>query len=208
MPEDGLAPDAGLVDSTCCWPGLRSRPAWKGRFVAVAMRVWTIGHGTRTNEELVATLLQADVATLVDVRRFPGSRRNPQFNKAMLAEDLERAGIAYLHLPDLGGRRSGVPGEDRFACLRVSSFRSYAAWMSSSEWQQAIAQALGLASPCFMCAETLPWRCHRRLIGDWLAARKVEVVHLLAPGSSVEHQPFAEAEIRNGQLYLCGRLVA
>ena len=172
------------------------------------MRVWTIGHGTRRSEELVATLHQAGVDTLVDVRRFPGSRRNPRFNQAVLAEDLERTGIAYLHLPDLGGRRSGIPGEERFACLRVSSFRSYAAWMSSSEWQKAIAQALELAGPCFMCAETLPWRCHRRLIGDFLTARKVDVVHLLAPGSCVEHRPFADAEIRDGRFYLCGTLVA
>jgi uncharacterized protein (DUF488 family) len=172
------------------------------------MRVWTIGHGTRTSEELVATLQQAGVETLVDVRRFPGSRRNPQFNQVALADDLERAGIAYVHVPDLGGRRSGIPGEDRFACLRVSAFRSYAGWMSSSEWQQAIGQALELARPCFMCAETLPWRCHRRLIGDFLAARKVDVVHLLSPGSSVEHRPFADAEVRDGRLYLCGTLVA
>jgi uncharacterized protein (DUF488 family) len=172
------------------------------------MRVWTIGHGTRTSEELVTTLRQAGVETLVDVRRFAGSRRNPQFNQAALADDLECANIAYLHLPDLGGRRSGVPGEDRFACLRVSAFRSYAAWMSSSEWQQAIAQALELASPCFMCAETLPWRCHRRLIADFLTARTVWVVHLLSPGSTIEHRPFAEAEIRDGRFYLCGTLVA
>ena len=172
------------------------------------MRVWTIGHGTRASEELVATLHQAGVGTLVDVRRFPGSRRNPQFSQAALAEDLEREAIAYVHLPDLGGRRSGVLGEDRFACLRVAAFRSYAAWMSSSEWQRGIVQALGLASPCFMCAETLPWRCHRRLIADFLTARKVDVVHLLAPGSSVEHRPFADAETRDGRLYLCGTLVA
>lgn len=172
------------------------------------MRVWTIGHGTRTTEELVATLLQAGVETLVDVRRFPGSRRNPQFNHAALAAELDPAGIAYLHAPDLGGRRSGIPGEDRFACLRVPAFRSYAAWMSSDEWQQAIAATLGLASPCFMCAETLPWRCHRRLIADLLAAREVEVVHLLAPATSLEQRPFVESEIRDGRLYICGALVA
>jgi uncharacterized protein (DUF488 family) len=172
------------------------------------MRVWTIGHGTRTSEELVATLHQAGVQTLVDVRRFPGSRRNPQFNQAALAEELERAGIGYLYLPDLGGRRSGVPGEERFACVRVSAFRSYAAWMASDEWQQALAGALVLPSPCFMCAETLPWRCHRRLIADLLAAREFEVVHLLGPGDSLEQRAFAEAEIRDGRLYLCGALVA
>ena len=172
------------------------------------MRVWTIGHGTRTGEELVATLQQAGVATLVDVRRFPGSRRNPQFNQAALVDDLGRGGIAYVHLTDLGGRRSGVPGEDRFACLRLAAFRSYAAWMSSIEWQRAIAQALELASACFMCAETLPWRCHRRLIADLLTARDVDIVHLLSPGSTIEHRPFADAEIRDGRLYLCGARVA
>ena len=173
----------------------------------VPMRVWTIGHGTRTMDELVATLHEAGVATLVDVRRFPGSRRNPHFNQITLAADLERGEIAYRHAPDLGGRRSGVPGEDRFACLRVSAFRSYAAWMTSPEWQKAIAEALDLPRPCFMCAETLPWRCHRRLIADLLAARDVEVVHLLGPGASLPPRPFAEAEIRDGRLYLCGTLI-
>ena len=174
----------------------------------VPVRVWTIGHGTRTLEELVATLQEAGVETLVDVRRYPGSRRNPQFNQTTLAAELESADIAYRHAPDLGGRRSSVPGEERFACLRVAAFRSYAAWMSSPEWQQAIAEALGLANPCFMCAETLPWRCHRRLIADLLAARDVEVVHLLGPGASLPQRPFAEAEVRNGRLYMCGELVA
>ena len=172
------------------------------------MRVTTIGHGTRSADELVETLHEAGVETLVDVRRFPGSRRNPQFNQAALAAELARAAIAYVHAPDLGGRRSGVPGEDRFACLRVPAFRSYAAWMSSSEWQQAITDALGLGNPCFMCAETLPWRCHRRLIADLLVARGVEVIHLLGPGATLEQRPFAESEIRDGRLYLCGALVA
>jgi uncharacterized protein (DUF488 family) len=172
------------------------------------MRVWTIGHGTRTADDLVATLHEVGVETLVDVRRFPGSRRNPQFSQAALAVELESASIAYVHAPDLGGRRSGVPGEDRFGCLRVAAFRSYAAWMSSSEWQHAIADALERDNPCFMCAETLPWRCHRRLIADLLVARDVEVVHLLGPGASIEQRHFAEAEVRNGRLYLCGALVA
>jgi len=171
------------------------------------MRVSTIGHGTRSADELVETLHEAGVETLVDVRRFPGSRRNPQFNQAALAAELDRAAIAYVHLPDLGGRRSGVPGEERFECLRVPAFRSYAAWMSSSEWQQAMTDALGWDNPCFMCAETLPWRCHRRLIADLLVARKVEVVHLLGPGASLEQRPFAESEVRSGRLYLCGTLV-
>ena len=172
------------------------------------MRVWTIGHGTRTADELLATLHEAGVESLVDVRRFPGSRRNPQFAKAALSVELASASIDYVHAPHLGGRRSGVPGEDRFACLRVRAFRSYAAWMSSSEWHQALADVLARDNPCFMCAETLPWRCHRRLIADLLAAREVEVVHLLGPGTSIEQRHFPEAEVRNGRLYLCGALVA
>lgn len=171
-------------------------------------RVWTIGHGTRSGEETVATLQEAGVETLVDVRRFPGSRRNPQFNQAALSAELQSVGIAYVHSPDLGGRRSGVPGEDRFDCLRVAAFRSYAAWMSSSEWQAAVAAALEMKNPCFMCAESLPWRCHRRLIADLLAARGVDVIHLLGPGARVDQRHFAEAEIRDGRLYLCGVLVA
>jgi uncharacterized protein (DUF488 family) len=172
------------------------------------MRVWTIGHGTRPVDELLATLGEAGVETLVDVRRFPGSRRNPQFGQAALAAAVEPAGIAYVHAPDLGGRRSDVPGEERFACLRVRAFRSYAARMSSSEWQQAFADALGRVRPCFMCAETLPWRCHRRLIADLCVARGIEVVHLLGPGAEVEPRPFAESAVRDGRLYLCGTLVA
>ena len=172
------------------------------------MRVWTIGHGTRSADELLETLREVGVRTLVDVRRFPGSRRNPQFNRDTLAAELERAAIDYVHAPDLGGRRSGVPGEDGFGCLRVPAFRSYAAWMSSDEWQHAIVDALGRETPCFMCAETLPWRCHRRLIADLLVARGVDVVHLLAPGATLEPRPFAEAEVRDGRLYLCGTLVA
>lgn len=171
-------------------------------------RVWTIGHGARSGDELVATLQEAGVATLVDVRRFPGSRRNPQFNQAALSAELESVGIAYVHSPDLGGRRSRIAGEDRFDCLRVAAFRSYAAWMSSPEWQAGLAAALDGENPCFMCAESLPWRCHRRLIADLLAARGVEVIHLLGPGASVAQRHFAEAEIREGRLYLCGALVA
>ena len=172
------------------------------------MRAWTIGHGTRTAEELLAALHEARVETLVDVRRFPRSRRNPQFDQAAFGDVLHAAGIGYVHAPDLGGRRSGVPGEDRFTCLRVPAFRSYAAWMSSDAWQRALAAMLDEPRPCFMCAETLPWRCHRRLIADLLVARGGEVVHLVRPGEAIGQRPFAEAETRDGKLYLCGALVA
>lgn len=170
--------------------------------------MWTIGHGTRPAEELVEILRGAGVCTLVDVRRFPGSRHNPQFNQPALAALLEREGIVYRHAVELGGRLSGEPGEDRFGCLRVAAFRSYVARMSTERWQEALAAALAEPGPCVMCSETLWWRCHRRLIAELLHARGERVVHLLSPGEQQEHKPLAEAEVRNGRLYLCGVLVA
>lgn len=172
------------------------------------MRVLTIGHGTRPAEELVACLLAGGAETLVDVRRFPGSRRNPQFGQAALSETLRAAGVEYRHAVELGGRRSGEPGEERFGCIRVGAFRSYAARMGSPEWQQAVADALAEASPCLMCAETAWQRCHRRLISDLLVARGHEVVHLIRPHEHQRHRLFDEAEVREGKLYLCGALVA
>jgi uncharacterized protein (DUF488 family) len=171
-------------------------------------RIFTIGHGVRPLEELVDTLRRADVQTLVDVRRFPGSRRNPQFNQQTVAAAVEEVGIAYHHAVELGGRRSGEPGEDRFTCLRVAAFRSYAARMSTEHWQAALASALAEPVPCFMCAETVWWRCHRRLIAELLTARGETVVHLLGPGRHERHRLYDESEVRDGKLYLCGNLVA
>jgi uncharacterized protein (DUF488 family) len=172
------------------------------------LRAFTIGHGTRAAEELVACLQQAGAETLVDVRRFPSSRRNPQFNQAAIAETLDAAGIAYRHAEELGGRRSHEPGEERFACIRVDAFRSYAARMRTEAWQRALDAALSEPAPCFMCAET-PWqRCHRRLISELLTARGHDVVHLLRPSESERHRLYDESDVRAGRLYLCGELVA
>jgi uncharacterized protein (DUF488 family) len=170
--------------------------------------IFTIGHGVRPLEELVDVLRRGGVQTLIDVRRFPGSRRNPQFNQQTVAAAVEEADIAYRHVVELGGRRSGEPGEDRFPCLRVPAFRSYAARMSTEEWQAALAAALAEPAPCFMCAETVWWRCHRRLIAELLTARGETVVHLLGPGRHERHRLYDESEVRGGKLYLCGSLVA
>jgi uncharacterized protein (DUF488 family) len=170
--------------------------------------VHTVGHGARPGAELVATLVGAGVRTLVDVRRFPRSRRHPQFNRKALEAALEAAAIAYRHAVELGGRRSDEPGEDRFACLEQPAFRSYAARMRRPEFEDALEDALAEPAPCFLCAETLPWACHRWLIAELLTARGYEIVHLLRPGESRPHQPWAEAEARAGRLYLCGEPVA
>ncbi len=172
------------------------------------MIVWTIGHGTRPADELVSVVHEAGVRTVVDVRRFPGSRHNPQFNEPALKAVLEEGGIAYRHAVELGGRLSGEPGEDRFGCLRVAAFRSYAARMGTEGWQAALAAALDEPGPCFLCSETLWWRCHRRLIAELLHARGEQVVHLVGHGKRQEHKPLLQAEARDGRLYLCGSLVA
>ena len=172
------------------------------------MRILTIGHGTRSADELVTCLQDAGARTLVDVRRFPSSRRNPQFNSTALEAALQAAGIAYRHAVELGGRLSDEPGEERFACIGVAAFRSYAARMSRPEWQATLDAALGDPEPCLMCAETPWWRCHRRLIAELLAARGHEVLHLLALGRSEPHRPWDIAEYRDGKLYLCGSEVA
>jgi uncharacterized protein (DUF488 family) len=156
----------------------------------------------------VSVISEAGVRTLVDVRRFPGSRHNPQFNEPALREVLEECGIAYRHAVELGGRLAGEPGEDAFDCLRVAAFRSYAARMGTERWQNALATELAEPAPCFMCSETLWWRCHRRLIAELLHARGERVVHLLGPSKRQEHKPLLEAETREGRLYLCGALVA
>jgi uncharacterized protein (DUF488 family) len=172
------------------------------------VRVFTIGHGTRPVEELVECLHEAGARTLVDVRRYPASRRNPQFGAAALAETLPAAGITYRHAVELGGRRSGEPGEERFGCIRTAGFRSYAARMGTPEWQTALDAALGEPDPCLMCAETLWWRCHRRLIAELLVARGDDVWHLIRPGKREPHRLSEDAEARGGRLYLCGELVA
>jgi uncharacterized protein (DUF488 family) len=172
------------------------------------MPIFTIGHGARPGNELVETLVEAEVRTLVDVRRFPGSRRHPQFNRDALGAAVEQAGIAYRHEVELGGRRSGEPGEERFACLRVAAFRSYAARMGTEEFQAALGRALAEPAPCFMCAETLWWRCHRRLIAELLTARGYEVVHLLGPRQRQPHRLYDESDVVAGKLFICGSRVA
>ena len=152
-------------------------------------------------------LEQAGVETLVDVRRYPGSRRNPQYNRAVLTETLTEARIRYVHADALGGRLSGEPGEERFGCIRTAAFRSYAARMATPEWQEALAAALAEPTPCLMCAETLWLRCHRQLIASLLVARGHQVVHLLPDGPEQHRLPDV-AEVREGRFYLCGEPVA
>jgi uncharacterized protein (DUF488 family) len=188
-------------------PAIRSFLATE-RGILFLLKVLTIGHGTRPVEELVACLHESGARTLVDVRRFPSSRRNPQFNRDALETILASSALEYRHAVELGGRRSEEPGEERFSCIRVTAFRSYAARMGTPEWQDALAAALSEPAPCFTCAETPWWRCHRRLIAELLTARGHDVFHILAPGRVERHRPWDIAEYRSERLYLCGNEVA
>lgn len=166
-------------------------------------RVYTAGHSTRTAAELLELLLAAGVELLVDVRRFPGSRRHPQFGREALAASLAEAGIDYRHEPDLGGRRAPRPDSPHTA-WRVAAFRGYADHMETPEFAAALArleEAAAERPTVILCAEALPQRCHRRLIADTLVARGHEVVHLLAPGRSEPHALHPDARVlANGRL--------
>jgi uncharacterized protein (DUF488 family) len=149
---------------------------------AESAAVLTVGHGTLSTDDLVALLRAGTVDTLVDVRRFPGSRRSPHLAKDVLAADLADRGIGYRWLPDLGGRRS-VPPDSPDTWWTVAAFRGYAAHMRTADFVTAVDALLGAGQrPAAMCSETLWWRCHRRLISDYLVAvRGLAVAHLM-PG--------------------------
>jgi uncharacterized protein (DUF488 family) len=146
------------------------------------MVVYTVGHGTKTSEQLTAVLLNARVAKLVDVRRHPGSRRHPHFSKEQLEQSMPRAAIEYEWWGEsLGGRRRDGR-ESRHPAWRNASFRAYADHMDSDEFRSAIQElerAAGARVTAVMCSETLWWNCHRRLIADALTLRGSEVVHIM-----------------------------
>ena len=170
------------------------------------MRIWSIGHGTRAIEELIAVLREATVERLADVRTFPGSRRHPQFGQAALRTSLGDAGIEYVHLVGLGGRREARPDSPHTA-LRVAAFRGYADHMASPEFGRDLATLESLAREAptaYMCAETLWWRCHRRMLSDLLVARGWDVVHLLGPGKSEPHRLWDVARVVDGALLYDG----
>jgi uncharacterized protein (DUF488 family) len=166
--------------------------------------VLTVGHSTRPIEELLALLAENGVQTLVDVRRFPGSRRHPQFSREALAASLAAAGIGYVHEPDLGGRRAARPDSPHTA-WRVEAFRGYADHMETPEFQAALDRLIQRAAGetvVILCAEAVPWRCHRRLISDALVARGLQVLHILGPNRTDPHELNENAHVLAG-----GRLV-
>lgn len=168
----------------------------------MALTVWTIGHSTRTGDEFRALLAAFDIELLADVRRFPGSRRLPQFSTERLAADLAEVGIAYCWLPHLGGRRRPMPGSVNVG-WRHPAFRAYADYLQTEEFAQGLFELLMLAEglrTAVMCAELLWWRCHRRLIADVLTTLGVEVLHIRDLSSPARHRLSPPARLVRGRL--------
>jgi uncharacterized protein (DUF488 family) len=164
--------------------------------------VFTIGHGSRSLPELVMLLGEGPAPVLVDVRRFPGSRRHPQFGRAALEASLPPMGVTYVFRGDaLGGRRPERPGSPHRA-LHEPAFRGYADHMETPAFRAAIGELVSEAragkAMAIMCAETVWWQCHRRLISDALVVRGVSVVHLVNPGRRMVHELDKTARVVDG----------
>jgi len=172
------------------------------------LKLWTIGHSTRSIDEFIEALKSFEIQALADVRSFPGSRRYPQFNKENLKVSLAEAGIGYLHLPELGGRRRAKPDSLNMA-WQSKTFRGYADYMETEGFQKGIARLLEVAREertAIMCAEAVWWRCHRSLISDYLKANEVEVTHIMAAGKSEPHPFTSAASLVDGKLSYRGVL--
>lgn len=160
--------------------------------------LFTVGHSTRALDELVRMCHRAGVRMLADVRRFPGSRRSPHFARQALEEGLPTHGIHYHWLPALGGRRRRAKGAPS-SPWQVEAFAAYADYMRSPEFRAGIAELLASLTEhptAIMCAEASPYRCHRRLISDWVELHGIEVIHLIDEGRSEPHRvtPFARRD--------------
>jgi uncharacterized protein (DUF488 family) len=150
-------------------------------------RIYTIGHSTRTLSELVELLREHGVTRLADVRRYPGSRRHPHFSGESLAVTLPQESILYEHFEDLGGRRKPMAQSPNGA-WENEQFRGYADYMSAPEFHAAIDRLLqGERDTAVMCAEAVPWRCHRNLLSDELVRRSIQVMHIVGPGKTQTH---------------------
>jgi uncharacterized protein (DUF488 family) len=164
--------------------------------------IFTIGHSTRTSDELMDLLKEFKIQHLVDVRTMPRSRRNPQFNQEVLAGELPKHEIAYTHLPELGGLRKPKPDSINTA-WRNDSFRGYADYMQTLEFEaglEALMQMAAKDTVVIMCAEAVPWRCHRSLIGDALLVRGIEVIDIIGAGKTQPHHLTPFAKVRGSTL--------
>jgi uncharacterized protein (DUF488 family) len=169
----------------------------KERIVEQAL-VYTIGHSARPIEEFIGLLTENGIGCLLDIRTVPRSRHNPQFNRDSLPDSLAAAGISYQHLAGLGGLRRAAPDSPNGA-WRNASFRGYADYMQTDAFAGQVEEVMKLAREqrcALMCAEAVPWRCHRSLVADALLVRGVPVAHIMGPHKLKPHTltPFAHVE--------------
>jgi uncharacterized protein (DUF488 family) len=151
--------------------------------------VYTIGHSTMTIGSFVSILKVYGIKEVVDIRTIPRSRHNPQFNKDILPGSLKKSNIRYVHMAGLGGLRHALPDSVNKA-WRNTSFRGYADYMQTNEFETALEKLIGLSKRCkfvLMCAESVPWRCHRSLVADALAIRKIQTIDIFSPTISKKH---------------------
>jgi len=165
---------------------------------SMKQKIYTIGHSTRSIEEFASILQKYKIRQLVDIRTIPKSRRNPQYGQENLEESLAEAGIKYIQMKDLGGLRPAVK-ETKNAGWKNQSFRNYADYMQSADFAEAVEELKNIshnAKTVMMCAEAVPWRCHRRLVGDALLIREVEVIDIFDEKNSKPHllTSFAKVE--------------
>ena len=154
------------------------------------LAVFTIGHSTRTLDEFIGLLQAYGISLVVDVRTVPRSRHNPQFNKETLPGSLKPFGVKYIHMPEIGGLRQPKRDSSNLG-WRNSSFRGYADYMQTKEFTDNLLKIIELAREnrlALMCAEALPWRCHRSLISDALVVRHVKVKHVISATSTITHE--------------------
>jgi len=171
--------------------------------------VYTLGHSTRTADELIALLQRYGIGGVADVRRYPASRRHPHFAREALEESLPAAGVRYDWLPALGGRRPTRPDSPHVA-WREAGFRGYADHMETAEFAEGLSALLALAAErptAIMCAEAVPWRCHRQLIADALVVRGLTVAHVIDDGAPRAHVLSRIARVEgDGIVYDVGHL--
>lgn len=164
--------------------------------------IWTIGHSTRSLEELIAMLHSFNISMLVDIRNYPGSKRYPHFNKEALEVSLPANGIGYFHLKELGGRRKPVKDSINTA-WRHDAFRGYADYMQTTAFKKAIEILEALAQKqltAYMCSEAVWWSCHRSLVSDYLKWKGWTVMHIMDVGKATEHPYTKPARIFEGRL--------
>jgi uncharacterized protein (DUF488 family) len=172
-----------------------------------SVTIWTIGHSTSPIDQFIALLAEHAITAVADVRRFPGSRRHPQYGAEALTAALARAGVQYVPFPELGGRRTPIAGSKNTA-WRNASFRGYADYAETPEFRTAITRLTTLARherTAIMCAEALWWRCHRSIIADHLTASGHQVLHIGSDGSAKPHHYTSAAQLVDGQLSYAGQ---